>query len=352
MPASIKDIARIAGVSHSTVSRALRGSPLIPAVTAERIQEIAKELGYRPSAIARSLVMQRSHSIGVVVTTIADPFNGDLVDGIEEVANECGFSVILAASHAQPEREMMMVRSFHERRVDGILVASSRVGATYLPLLAELKTPIVLINNQHRSEFAHSISIDNVGGSRLATEHLLSLGHRSIAYIGDEFGLHSDQERLRGYQHALQRAGITVDPQLINHGDGKPAGAANAFRKVLGQSARPSGVVAYNDMSALGILRLAAEEKLNIPTDLSVVGFDDIFVTEYSAPALTTIHQPRREMGRKAMQILSGLLSGKSSEKAIVLSGELVVRASTAPPNLQRNYHASWSGKNSETRSS
>lgn len=332
MPTSIKDIARIAGVSHSTVSRALRGSPLIPAVTAERIQKIAKELGYRPSAIARSLVTQRSHTIGVVVTTIADPFNGELVDGIEEVANESGFSVILAASHGQPEREMMMVRSFHERRVDGILVASSRVGATYLPLLSELNTPIVLINNQHRSEYAHSISIDNVGGARLATEHLLSLGHTQIAYIGDEFGLHSDQERLRGYQLALSHAGIEFDKKLVQRGDGKPAGAARALQRILSQSNSFTGVFAYNDMSALGILQLVAERRWQVPQDLSVVGYDDIFVAAFSAPALTTIRQPCREMGSQAMQILTGLLGGTTSEKSIIIPGTLVVRASTAAP--------------------
>ena len=331
MPISIKDVARVAGVSHSTVSRALRGSPLIPAATTERIQKIAQDLGYRPSAIARSLVTRRSQTIGVVVTSIADPFNGDVVEGIEEIANENGFSVILSASHAQPEREMMMVRSFHERRVDGILVASSRVGAHYLPLLSELQTPIVLINNQHRSEFAHSISIDNKGGVRLATEHLLKLGHSRIGYLGDELGLHSDEERLEGYREALQDADIAPGVRWTAHGDGKPGGAFQAAGLLLRQPDPPSAVVCYNDMSALGVLQYAQEQGIAVPGELSVVGFDDIFVAAFSAPALTTIRQPRREMGRRAMQIMTALLAGTPSEKAIVIEGELILRASTAP---------------------
>ncbi|MGH9584285.1 MAG: LacI family DNA-binding transcriptional regulator, partial [Bryobacteraceae bacterium] len=149
MTVSIKDIGRLAGVSHSTVSRALRNSPLIPAETARRIQKIAKEAGYSASAVARSLVTRKTHAIGVVVTSIADPFNGEVVAGIEEAANRHGYSVILASSQADPEREIAVVRSFQERRLDGILVASSRVGALYMPLLSELKIPVVLINNQH-----------------------------------------------------------------------------------------------------------------------------------------------------------------------------------------------------------
>ncbi len=156
MPVSIKDIARIAGVSHSTVSRALRNSPLIPSKTTLRIQKIAHDARYIASAIARGLVTRKTHALGVIVTSIANPFNGEVVAGIEDVANELGYSVILATSQADPEREMSVVRSFRERRVDGVLVASSRVGALYIPLLDELQIPVVLINNQHPSRFLHS----------------------------------------------------------------------------------------------------------------------------------------------------------------------------------------------------
>src|SRR5215813_13058483 len=175
---SIKDIARAAGVSHSTVSRALRNSPLVNAKTAELVRKIAKEQNYVASAVARSLVTKRTNTIGVVVTSIADPFAGEVVGGIEECALANGYSVILAASNSDPDREFRAVQSFYERRVDGVLVMASRVGAEYLSWLSEMKAPIVLINSHHRGEFAYSVRIDNISGAKLATGHFLELGHR------------------------------------------------------------------------------------------------------------------------------------------------------------------------------
>ena len=187
-PASIKDVARVAGVSHSTVSRALQNSPVVNPKTAAKIRRIARDLGYRPSAVARGLVTQKTRTIGVVVTTIADPFVSEVVIGIEMAANDNGYSVFLADSNADPAREKSVVHSFAERRVDGIVVTSSRVGALYTPLLSEMMVPIVLINNQHPGQFVHSVMIDNLPASREATDHLISLGHRRIAYVGDRYG--------------------------------------------------------------------------------------------------------------------------------------------------------------------
>ncbi|MGH9640638.1 MAG: LacI family DNA-binding transcriptional regulator, partial [Bryobacteraceae bacterium] len=330
MAVSIKDIGRLAGVSHSTVSRALRNSPLISPKTARRIQKIARESGYSASEVARSLVTQKTHAIGVVVTSIADPFNGEVVAGIEETANRRGYSVILASSQTDPEREIAVVRSFRERRLDGILVASSRVGALYGPLLSELKIPVVLINNQHPGEFAHSVTIDNVHGAYLAVRHLIELGHRKIAYVGDRSGLHSDAERFAGYKKALAEAGIPVRRPLAVRGNGKPEGAARAAAPLLARRDRPSAVFCYNDMSALGVIQEASKNRLAVPADLSVAGFDDIFFAELLQPPLTTIRQPKREMGRQAMELLFAILNGERAERAIVIRGELVVRGSTA----------------------
>jgi DNA-binding LacI/PurR family transcriptional regulator len=330
MPVSIKDIARLAGVSHSTVSRALHNSPLIPAATAQRIQRIARESGYTASAVARSLVTRKTQAIGVVVTSIADPFNGDLVDGIEEVANQHGYSVILATSQADPGREMTVVRSFGERRVDGILVASSRVGSLYMPMLEELKIPIVLINNQHGSDFVYSIAVDNVDGAYWATRHLIELRHRRIAYLGDRLGLHSDEDRFAGFQKALVEFGVPLHEELVVYGDGKLDGAARAALDLLNTHERPTAIVCYNDMSALGLLRVAEEHGITVPDALSVTGFDDIFFAALARPALTTVRQPRRGMGRKAMKLLLAIFNSSPAEKAVVIRGDLIVRGSTA----------------------
>jgi DNA-binding LacI/PurR family transcriptional regulator len=330
---SIKDIARLAGVSHSTVSRALRGSPLISTETADRIRQIADREGYSPSALARGLVMNRSETIGVVVTSIADPFNGEVVAGIEEVANESGYTVILATSQTEPEREVSVMRTFQARRVDGILVASSRVGALHAARQSEFEIPVVLLNNQHPSEFAHSVTVDNVNGAYLAARHLVELGHRKIAYLGDASGLHSDAERFSGFQKMMQEAGIVIDERLILRGNGKPDGAAAAIHPLLSSNGlAPTAIVCYNDMTALGVLAEVAGRGWRLPDQLSVVGFDDLFFAPYLRTPLTTIRQPMKELGRRAMEMMLSLLRNEETERTVLIEGELMVRASTAPP--------------------
>jgi LacI family repressor for deo operon, udp, cdd, tsx, nupC, and nupG len=331
-PTSIKDIARLANVSSSTVSRALQNSPLISRDTAEKIQHIAKQSGYRVSAIARGLVTQRTKSIGVVVTTIADPFVSEVVDGIEESCNDHGYSVFLANSNADPDRETKVVHSFSERRVEGIIVTSSRVGALYLPLLSEMRIPIVLVNNQHPGEFVNSILIENVKASAEITNHLIQLGHKRIAYLGDRNGYQSDTERFAGYRQALERAGLLFVPERVVHGDGKCEGAGPAIEILMKHPNRPTAIVCYNDMTAFGALRQLHTFNLRVPEDVSVVGFDDLFIASYMQPPLTTLKQPRRLMGRLAMESLLRLISGGCAETPTKVRAELIVRASTAPP--------------------
>jgi DNA-binding LacI/PurR family transcriptional regulator len=329
-PPSIKDIARMAQVSHSTVSRALQHSPLVNTETAEKIRRIAQESGYRASAVARGLVTKRTLTIGLVVTTVADPFASEVVNGIEQAANDLGYSVFLADSNADPEREKHIVQSFAERRVDGILVTSSRVGALYLPLLSEMMVPIVLVNNQHPGAFVHSVMIENVEGSLAAARHLISLGHRRIAYLGDQFGYQSDTERFAGYKQALDEAGIPFLPELVVHGNGKPEQAMNAMEQLLSLEAPPTAVCCYNDMSALGAMRTIRLHGLRIPEDISIVGFDDIFVASYTQPPLTTVRQPMRQMGILAMESLYKLMSGQGSAIRIKVASELIIRESTS----------------------
>jgi DNA-binding LacI/PurR family transcriptional regulator len=331
-PTSIKDIARKANVSFSTVSRALQNSPLISRRTAEKIQRIARESGYRASAVARGLVTQKTKTIGVVVTSIADPFVSDVVDGIEECCNNHGYSVFLANSNADPEREQKVVQSFSERRVDGIVVTSSRVGALYVPLLSEMKVPIVLVNNQHPGEFVHSVMIENVQGSREATNHLIRLGHRRIAYLGDRLGHQSDTERFSGYRQALDQAALPFFPELVAHGDGKSEAAIAVTESLMTLKNPPTAIFCYNDMTALGVLRALHARKLHVPGDVSVVGFDDLFIASYTDPPLTTVRQPRRRMGLLAMECLLQLMQGQYPSQAITVAAELVVRESSGPP--------------------
>lgn len=329
---SIKDIARLAHVSHPTVSRALQGSPLVNPRTAERIRKIAEEAGYRASAVARGLVRRKTMTIGLVVTTVADPFAGEVVCGVEETANAHGYSVFLADSNTDPEREKRVVQDFAERRVDGILVQSSRVGALYLTLLREMRVPIVLVNDQYPGDFVHSVMIKNEQGMRALVEHVVALGHRRIAYIGDCNGYQSDTERLAGYRTTLENAGIDVAEELVLRGDGKPDGAAVPMQQLLALGAPPTAVCCYNDMTALGAMGVIRATGLRIPEDISITGFDDLFFTAYTHPPLTTVHQPMRQMGRLAMRSLIKLMAGEKSVPQIRVEAKLMLRGSTARP--------------------
>jgi DNA-binding LacI/PurR family transcriptional regulator len=328
---SIKDVARAAGVHHSTVSRALHGLPLVNKKTAARIRKIAAEAGFRTSAVARSLATQKTQMIGVVVSNLIDPFHHEIFAGLDELAEKSGYSVILADSQSDPERELRIVRSFHERRVDAVVVMSSRVGARYMSLLAEREIPIVLVNNQQRDSFAHSVTIDNVDAAFKAVQHLIELGHRRISYIGNKLGVYSDPERFSGYRLALAEANIPFQPELVVHSDYSPEGAGKAVRQLFLLQERPTALFCYNDMLALGALH-ALRKFVRVPQDVSIIGFDDLFFARFLDPPLTTILQPKREMGRLAMELVLNLLAGQGVEKTIHVEGRLIVRESTASP--------------------
>lgn len=334
MSTSIKDIARAAGVSHSTVSRALSGNPLISAATRARIQRLAAEMGYSPDAGARGLVMRRTCSIGVVVTTIADPWAAEVVEGIENMAYAHGYSVILAASQDDPEREVAAVDTLHSKRVDAVIVTSSRVGALHQERLAATGVPVILLNNHSQQLVPQTLSVrvDDVHGGRLATEHLLTLGHRRIAHVAGPANHSSSADRLTGYRAALRAAGLPFDEALILPGTGRPAAGEQALPALLALAERPTAVFCYNDMTAIGLLRAARQAGLHAPGDLAVVGFDDIPFAAYTTPALTTIAQPKFEMGQRAMQMALSLMAGPATDGApnIILEGRLVVRESTA----------------------
>ena len=330
MRVSIKDIAKAAGVSHSTVSRALSNNPLVAPATRGRIQQIAQELGYAPNAIARGLVTQQTRTIGVIVTTIADPFAGDLVRGIEEIAGNNNYRVILGTSHADPAREVNLVKSLREWQVDGVIVAASRVGALYMPLLKEIGVPLVLINSQQEGPFIHSVAVDNIQSAIRATQHLIRLKHRVIGFLGGPSDHASHGERLAGYQRALADANIPFDPALVVSGTGR-IDSGELVTQFLTRSPIPTALFCYNDMTAIGALHALKRRGLRVPEDISIVGFDDIEYALYVDPPLTTIHQPKDEMGHLAMWMLLDLLVGKTVTN-VTVTGKLIVRASTSPP--------------------
>jgi len=335
MSVTIKDIAKAAGVAHSTVSRALSDSSLISAETRARIQQLAQEMGYSPHDQARSLVTGYSKTVGVVVTTIADPFVAEVLQGIESTAHDHGYTVILNSSNAEPEREIAAVEMLRSKRVAGVIVTSSRVGALYLEHLERIGAPVVLINNHNEQSgrYTFSVGVDNQHGGRIATEHLLQLGHRRIAYVTGRADHSDDLDRLDGYRGALAAAGVPFDPALIVPGDGRADGGAQALTPLMALDEPPTAVFCYNDMTAVGLMQASRQSGLSVPGDLAVVGFDDIPFALYVHPPLTTIAQPKIEMGQQAMEMALALMTAQDpADRAfsnVVVKGKLVVREST-----------------------
>lgn len=335
---SIADIARAAGVSHTTVSRALHESPLISEATRRRIQLLASEMGYTPNAIAQSLQTRQTSTIGLVVTSIADPFFSDVVKGVEEVTRTAGLSVFLSASYNDPDQEMAIIETFYRRRVDGILIAASRT-TNYRQRLDHVHVPTVLINSQADSQakLLRWVCVDDCKGAQIAVEHLLQLGHRSIGYLGVPSRPRSNQQRLLGYQNMLKAHGIPYCEEWVVTTAGEEMSVEEDV--IIGQTLLPlllnAGVTAvfcYNDMVAIGVLMACRERGIPVPQKLSVIGFDDINVASYVTPPLTTIQQPKVQLGRLAAQMLldyqEHLLNNCPGENHL-LSPTLMLRAST-----------------------
>lgn len=327
---SIKDIARLAGVAPSTVSRALSGSDRVSDGTRQRIRAIADDLDYTPSAIARSLVTGASATLGIVAPSLADPYVAAVMRGIEDGCGEAGYHLLVAATGGDPEREIAMVRLLARQQPSGLVVLSSRAGQAYRGLLPALGMPVVFVNTDQVGEQVFSIATDNEYGGWLATRHLLDLRHRRIAYLSGPSAGRSQQARAAGYRRALQQAEVDFAPALMLAGDGTIAAGREALKALLVFPApiRPTAIFCYNDLSALGLLAEAHVHGVNIPADLAVVGFDNVPYAEVSLPPLTTVDQRKEEMGRLAVRTILASYRGEPVAD-IHLRGDLIVRSST-----------------------
>jgi DNA-binding LacI/PurR family transcriptional regulator len=336
---TIKDIARSAGVSHTTVSRALRGHSAISPGTVSRIQQIADDLGYVPNTVARGLKTKRSGVLGVIVRRIVDPFFSEVLNGIEEVLHGQGYGLFLAASNRDSEREEAIVRLMSARRVDGVIICSTQVSEAHRWQLEGFGVPTVLINNQASEEVIHSVYHDDAYGSGRLTRHLLELGHERIAYIGNARAGRTTEERLRGFEQEMSGAGLAVEPEYVVEGmNGLAAGGANGAEQLLELARQPTGIVCYNDVMAIGAIQMLGKVGLRVPHDCSVTGFDNIELAAYVSPPLTTFNQPKYELGCQAARMMLDLLNRQGAGEpahqsdVVILRGELTVRDSTAPP--------------------
>lgn len=340
MAVTIKDIARKAGVSHTTVSRALRGSSLISVEVSRHIHKIADEMGYHASAAARSLKTNRTQALGVIVSHIADPFFGEILQGIDDVAQQNGYSTFIASAQHNPAREQAILRSMQEHRVDGVIICSTSFGAEQARQILSYHTPVVTVNNQSNDQYACSIFHNDLDGSRQVVRHLIQLGHKKIAYLGNKDAGRTNAERLLGYRQELLAAGIPIASDYLYEAAGSsPEQAEWGLRYFLALPDRPTAYFCYNDMLAFGVLQGLARAGINTPQDCSVAGFDNIAFSLYTNPPLTTLDQPKYHMGVESARLLLEVLhsSPVEAESPVVkirsLKGKLIVRGSTAPPH-------------------
>jgi DNA-binding LacI/PurR family transcriptional regulator len=334
---TIKDIAKQAGVAHTTVSRALRGSPLIAADTAERIQRIAAELGYHPSAAARSLKTNRSQVLGVIVSHIADPFFSEILQGIDDEAQQHGYCLFFAAAQHDPQREQAIVKTMREHRVDGAIICSTPFSPEQSQQLLAYNIPIVVINNQAAEDYRYSIYHDDVDGSQQITQHLITLGHRRIAYLGNALSGRTNHERMSGFRQSMQAAGLPIPSGYIYAvPGGDPENGLVGVNHFLSLPVHPSAIFCFNDLLAIGAIQALHRAGLGVPEDCSVAGFDNITFSGYTYPSLTTFDQPKRQIGSEAARLMLALLSPQDNlppaQRIQVLKGRLLPRGSTAPP--------------------
>jgi len=326
---SIKDIARIAGVSPSTVSRALANSPRISEATRQRIHAIAQDLDYTPSLAARTLVTGASPVIGIVAPSLADPYIASVMRGVEEASQQHGYQRLVASSQGDASQELEMVQMLSGHNVGGLIILSSRASQGYAPLLERLAMPVIFVNSLHVGPQVYNVMTDNEYGGWLATRHLVEQGHTRIAYLGGPTLGRSQAARAAGYRRAIEEAGIEFDPTCLLEGDGTISSGRKALHWWLQmpKNEQPTAIFCYNDLSALGLLSEAYQQGVRIPQDLSVIGFDNLPIAEISIPPLTTVEQRAEELGQQAVALLLAALEGKPATD-IILRGELIVRAS------------------------
>jgi DNA-binding LacI/PurR family transcriptional regulator len=333
-PATIRDVARRAGVSTATVSRALGGGAGVDPDTRARVRTAARELRYRPSGVARSLKLRATQTIGLIVTDIENPFFPHLVRAVEDAARAHDYSVILADGRRDPEREIQSLEVLAGRQVDGLLIASTALSERHHDWIAERPCPLVALNTASPAPGVPAVLPDNAAGGRLAAEHLLELGHERLAYVGAAATLNvAVTERLAGAKAAIALRPVRLE---MVEGDGSVEGGEAAAREAVQRFPGTTGLVCYNDLTAVGALRGVRSLGLRVPTDVSIVGFDDIELAPYVDPPLTTVRQAVSDMGVWAVERLLAAIAGEEpADDATVtqrVGVDLVVRGSTAPP--------------------
>lgn len=325
---TIRHVARRAGVSTATVSRALAGSGPVRAEVAARVQAAARSLAYVPNRIARSLRAQTTRLAGVLIPDVQNPFFTAVVRGVEDVLQAGGWTLLLGNSDDHPEREMSCLTTLREEGAAGVVLVPGLPASAYQATVAR-GLPLVAIDRAPEGLDVDRVTVANVEGARRAVRHLVSLGHRRIGLVGGPAGLSTAAERRRGYEAALAEAGLRREATRVEEGDFRPSGGRAAMERLLARAEPPTAVFVTNDLMTLGAYEAIRARGLRVPQDVAVVGFDDAPWAEWLHPPLTTVAQPAYELGATAARLLlERLQEPRRPTRSVVLETRLVVRAS------------------------
>lgn len=338
MGTTIKDVAREAGVSPSTVSRVIAGSKKISPETTERVKQAMRKLKYYPNVHARNLVTNSTDTVGLVLSrqaqeAFSNPFFPEVLRGITSVSQPEGFKLLFfsGSDHHQEEEEALSL--YREKRVAGLILLASRVNDHLIARLRDEQCPFVLVGRVEDDNDIYWVNNDNVQASKNAVDYLLKLKHTRIGMLTGPLIYTVSQDRLQGYYDSLRKKGIEPSPEMVQEVEFTEEGGYEGLKALLRKNSGITAVFAADDTLAIGAMRAAKELDLRIPDDLSIVGFNDDLFAGYVDPPLTTVRIPIFELGRKAMEMLSGLIKGKAvQEKHVVLSNNLIIRKSCTPP--------------------
>lgn len=336
MTVTLAEIAQAAGVSVSTVSRALTNNrhPL-KEETRQRIVNLAKEMGYNPNLVARSLQSNRTHIVGVIVDRMRSPFAAATVQGIQDGLRQAGYSISIINSNRDQDLVVEAIQTFNSRRVDGIVILNSWLHTFNDPLLSLQDRPFVFVNRLFSDASHNCVAPGDRCGAQLAIKHLVDLGHQRIAYInGIESWLES-QNRLAGYHDVLTEHGLPVDETLIRPGDWGVDSGYQAAQDLLALAQPPTAIFAANDLMAMGVIYAIKDAGLRVPDDVALIGYDDRDFAEWIRPALTTIRMPSYEMGQAAARLLLEQFAGEELEDATQIPGKLIIRQSCGAKNKE-----------------
>ncbi|MGI6779076.1 MAG: LacI family DNA-binding transcriptional regulator [Acetivibrionales bacterium] len=326
MAVTIKDVAKACGVSYATVSRAFNNSSEISEYTKEKVLKVAQSMGYSPNAVARSLVKNKTNIIALIVPDIVNQYFHEVAKGVEDEANKLGYSVMLCNTDYDIDKEVVYREALLEKRVEGFIVAptSDETGKVF----RNSEVPVVLVGDMDESNNLNYVTSDNVKGAFLATEYLIKMGHTNIAFIGGHENVKTNRDRLRGFMNALEHYEIDESEIIIKSKGYKMKDGYDSATEIINSGKLPTAIFTANDLTALGVIKALDENSLSIPEDISVIGFDDISFASLPRINLTTVRQPKYEIGRIAVNILIDKLNNPehTEPEKVVLETELVIR--------------------------